>query len=117
MWNKDWKPGPYPRTEEERKAAALKYGLEPSEYQPYPDDGTGHGDYPMLPERSAESKDPYYTWDFPELKKNLHETVTQIKNFNILSVFSEVRFLLLLDAIGRRYVWRNSFLHKSKVTN
>lgn len=38
-WNKDWKPGPYPETEEERKAAAKKYGLLPEDYKPYPDDG------------------------------------------------------------------------------
>jgi NADH dehydrogenase (ubiquinone) 1 beta subcomplex subunit 8 len=32
-WNKDFKPGPYPRTPEEREAAAKKYGLLPEEYQ------------------------------------------------------------------------------------
>ncbi|KAJ8979041.1 hypothetical protein NQ317_010292 [Molorchus minor] len=26
-WNKDYKPGPYPKTEAERAAAAEKYGL------------------------------------------------------------------------------------------
>jgi NADH dehydrogenase (ubiquinone) 1 beta subcomplex subunit 8 len=40
-WNKDFKPGPYPKTQAEREAAAKKYGLHPSEYEPYPDDGTG----------------------------------------------------------------------------
>nr|CAH7752517.1 unnamed protein product [Callosobruchus chinensis] len=38
-WNKDYKPGPYPTTEAEKLAAAEKYGLHPSEYKPYPDDG------------------------------------------------------------------------------
>lgn len=37
-WNKDFKPGPFPQTEEERRAAAKKYGLLPEEYKPYPED-------------------------------------------------------------------------------
>ncbi|XP_071444372.1 NADH dehydrogenase [ubiquinone] 1 beta subcomplex subunit 8, mitochondrial [Hetaerina americana] len=74
-WNKDWKPAPYPKTAEEREAAAKKYGLLPSEYQPYPDDGIGHGDYPLLPPNSAESRDPYHPWDLPDLKKNFHEVL------------------------------------------
>lgn len=38
-WNKDFAPGPLPKTEEERRAAAKKYGLLPEEYRTYPDDG------------------------------------------------------------------------------
>ncbi|CAH1111016.1 unnamed protein product [Psylliodes chrysocephalus] len=72
-WNKDYKPGPYPQTEEERLKAAAKYGLDPREYQPYPDDGQGSGDYPKLPLESMESRDPYYPWDNPELKRNFNE--------------------------------------------
>ncbi|XP_060795084.1 acyl-CoA desaturase 1-like isoform X2 [Neoarius graeffei] len=34
-------PGPYPRTAEERAAAAKKYNLRLEDYQPYPDDGRG----------------------------------------------------------------------------
>ncbi|XP_056636758.1 NADH dehydrogenase [ubiquinone] 1 beta subcomplex subunit 8, mitochondrial [Diorhabda carinulata] len=74
-WNKDYKPGPYPQTEEERQAAAEKYGLHPSEYEPYPDDGQGCGDYPKLPMQSIESRDPFYPWDNPELKRNFGETL------------------------------------------
>lgn len=72
-WNKDFKPGPYPKTPEEREAAAKKYGLLPEEYEPYPDDGLGHGDYPKLPDVSTESRDPYYPWDFPEYKRNFND--------------------------------------------
>jgi NADH dehydrogenase (ubiquinone) 1 beta subcomplex subunit 8 len=72
-WNKDWKPGPYPRTEKERIAAAKKYGMRPEDYQPYPDDGMGYGDYPMLPRVSAEAKDPYACWDVPSIKRNFGE--------------------------------------------
>ena len=39
-WNKDWKPGPPPVTEEERLAAAEKYGMRPAHYVPFdPDKG------------------------------------------------------------------------------
>ncbi|KAJ8971749.1 hypothetical protein NQ314_000566 [Rhamnusium bicolor] len=72
-FNKDYKPGPYPRTKKERIAAAEKYGILYSEYKPYPDDGGGYGDYPDLPLISADSKDPFYPWDSPELKRNFNE--------------------------------------------
>ncbi|CAH0558706.1 unnamed protein product [Brassicogethes aeneus] len=72
-WNKDYKPGPYPKSEEEMAAAAKKYGLTRSEYKPYPDDGQGAGDYPNMPLVSADSKDPFYPWDNPELKRNFNE--------------------------------------------
>lgn len=42
-WNKDWKPGQYPKTDEERRAAAKKYGLLPEDYKPYPDEGKFNG--------------------------------------------------------------------------
>lgn len=74
-WNKDFKPAPLPKTEEERRAAAAKYNLHPAEYQTYPDDGSGLGDYPKLPDISAENKDPFYPWDMPEIKKNFNEPV------------------------------------------
>merc|ERR1712226_1790042 len=38
-WNYLWKPGPYPKTEEEMCAAAKKYGLIREDYRPYPDNG------------------------------------------------------------------------------
>ncbi|XP_037038278.1 NADH dehydrogenase [ubiquinone] 1 beta subcomplex subunit 8, mitochondrial [Bradysia coprophila] len=74
-WNKDFKPAPYPKTEEERVAAAKKYNLLPEEYKPYPDDGMGYGDYPHLPDVSADLKDPYYPYDLPDLKRNFNEPV------------------------------------------
>lgn len=71
----DYKPGPYPKTKEEREAAAKKYGLHPSEYEPYPDDGLGHGDYPKLPDIAVEERDPFYPWDYPDAKRNFGEPV------------------------------------------
>ena len=75
-WNKDWKPGPYPKTDAERIAAAKKYGLLPQDYEPYPDDGTGLGDYPKLPMISVDQRDPHYNWDEPDLKRNFGEIVS-----------------------------------------
>lgn len=72
-WNKDWKPGPYPKTDAERIAAAKKYGLLPQDYEPYPDDGLGYGDYPKLPIVSADMKDSLYNWDYPEMKRDFGE--------------------------------------------
>lgn len=72
-WNKDWKPGKYPTTEEERRAAAKKYGLLPEEYKPIPDDGEGAGDYPGFKPLAADSRDPFYPWDYPEYRRNYGE--------------------------------------------
>lgn len=81
-WNKDYKPGEFPRTPEQRALAAKKYQLLPEDYKPYPDDGSGLGDYPDLPLESGESKDPHYPWDSPELKRNFNEPVST--TYNIL---------------------------------
>lgn len=74
-WYKDYKPTAFPKTAEERKAAAAKYGLSPEEYDTYPDNGLGLGDYPKLPLISDDVKDPFYPWDNPELKRNFNEPV------------------------------------------
>jgi len=74
-WNRDWKPGPYPKTPEERAAAAKKYGLRVEDYEPYPDDGTGYGDYPKLPDVSVEGRSPYAVYDEPVYKRNFNEPV------------------------------------------
>ena len=74
-WNKDWLPGPYPKTEEERIAAAKKYGMHPKEYEPYPDDGTGYGDYPKLPFKGVALRDPNYPYDYPGQKRNFNEPI------------------------------------------
>lgn len=80
-WNKDYKPAAMPKTEEERLAAAKKYYLLPEEYKPYADNGLGYGDYPKLEGGlGIEARDPYYPYDFPELKRNLHETVSKFTN-------------------------------------
>ncbi|XP_010331477.3 NADH dehydrogenase [ubiquinone] 1 beta subcomplex subunit 8, mitochondrial [Saimiri boliviensis] len=72
---KDELPGPYPRTPEERAAAAKKYNMRVEDYEPYPDDGMGYGDYPKLPDRSQHERDPWYDWDQPDLRVNWGETM------------------------------------------
>lgn len=75
LWLKDAKPGKTPITDEERKAAAIKYGILPAEYKHFPNDGNGLGDYPKLPDVSGDVRDPFYPWDNPELKRNYQEAV------------------------------------------
>lgn len=74
-WNKDFKPALYPETQKQREQAAKKYGIPIEKYEPYPDDGLGYGDYPKLPNISADAKDPYYPYDYPEHKRNFGEPI------------------------------------------
>ena len=74
-WNKDWKPGPYPRTPRERAAAAKKYNLRVEDYEPYPNDGFGYGDYPKLPHIADEAKSPYEPYDAPHNRRFYGEPV------------------------------------------
>ncbi|KAF5897024.1 NADH dehydrogenase 1 beta subcomplex subunit 8, mitochondrial precursor, partial [Clarias magur] len=73
--SQDVLPGPYPRTAEERAAAAKKYNLTLEDYQPHPNDGHGYGDYPILPDRSQHERDPWYQWDHPDLRRNWGEPI------------------------------------------
>ncbi|KAM9336270.1 NADH dehydrogenase [ubiquinone] 1 beta subcomplex subunit 8, mitochondrial [Symphorus nematophorus] len=70
---KDTVLGPYPKTPEERAAAAKKYNIRLEDYEPYPDNGEGFGDYPKLPDRSQHERDPWYQWDHPDLRRNWGE--------------------------------------------
>jgi len=74
-WNHDWRPDvKIPKTLEERKAAAKKYGMIVEDYETYcPDTEVPYGDYPKLPPVSAESRDPHALYDLPELKRNFGE--------------------------------------------
>jgi len=70
---KDWKPGPYPVTKEEREAAAKKYFMIPEDYEPHPE-GSGYGDYPMLPPIGQDTRDPYEDYDVHYRRRNYGET-------------------------------------------
>ncbi|GJQ68754.1 hypothetical protein Trydic_g17286 [Trypoxylus dichotomus] len=86
-WYKDYKPLPFPKTQEEREAAAAKYELTVADYKVYKDDGMGLGDYPKLPDLSDDEKDPFYPWDNPELKRNFGEPIHM--DFDLIN---EVRY-------------------------
>lgn len=85
-WNKDYIAHPYPKTQEEREAAAKKYGLDIEEYKPMSDYVDGYGDYPNLPAISGDARDPHYPWDMPELKRNFNETVSSYLHLTNLIV-------------------------------
>lgn len=46
------------------------------DYDVYPDDGLGYGDYPKLPYASGDYRSGYEDWDIPELKRNFGEPVS-----------------------------------------
>ncbi|XP_022424757.1 NADH dehydrogenase [ubiquinone] 1 beta subcomplex subunit 8, mitochondrial isoform X1 [Monodon monoceros] len=117
---KDMLPGPYPRTPEERAAAAKKYNMRVEDYEPYPDDGMGYGDYPKLPDRSQQERDPWYDWDHPELRLNWGEPMhwdldMYIRNrvdtsptpvsWNLMCkhLFGFVAFMLFMFWVGETY--------------
>ncbi|CAJ1080282.1 NADH dehydrogenase 1 beta subcomplex subunit 8%2C mitochondrial [Astatotilapia calliptera] [Xyrichtys novacula] len=70
---KDGLPGSFPKTPEEKAAAAKKYNMRVEDYEPYPDNGEGFGDYPKLPDKSQQERDPWYQWDHPDLRRNWGE--------------------------------------------
>jgi len=72
-FSKDFKPGPYPKSEAEKGAAAKKYGMRREDYEPYPDDGMGFGDYPNLGRISVDMKSDWEDWDDPYNKRNFGE--------------------------------------------
>jgi len=77
-------PGPYPKTPEERAAAAKKYNLRVEDYEPYPDDGWGYGDYPKLPLVSATARNPYEDYDIPTVKRNFNEPVNRHQSVEVI---------------------------------
>ncbi|XP_013394212.1 NADH dehydrogenase [ubiquinone] 1 beta subcomplex subunit 8, mitochondrial isoform X2 [Lingula anatina] len=66
-------PGTAPRTEEERIAAANKYGMPPEDYQCDPT-GT-QGDYPMFPKVPNVQRSENPAWDFSDVKENYGDAI------------------------------------------
>uniref|UniRef100_A0A8D0GU08 NADH dehydrogenase [ubiquinone] 1 beta subcomplex subunit 8, mitochondrial n=1 Tax=Sphenodon punctatus TaxID=8508 RepID=A0A8D0GU08_SPHPU len=96
--SKDMLPGPYPKTPEERAAAAKKYNMRVEDYEPYPDDGMGYGDYPKLPDRSQHERDPWYSWDHSDLRHNYGEPIHWEFDF-----FAFLGLIMILFYIGHLY--------------
>ncbi|KAB0357540.1 hypothetical protein FD754_001696 [Muntiacus muntjak] len=103
--------GPYPKTAEERPAAAKKYNMRVEDYEPYPDDGMGYGDYPKLPDRSQQERDPWYDWDHPDLRLNWGEPMNRVDtsptpvNWNLMCkhLFGFIAFMLFMFWGGETY--------------
>ena len=76
-WNYLWKPGPYPIDEEERRAAAKKYGMIYEDYKPNEEEDAMMGDYPCLPIEPAAEKNALYEWDCPEYRRNYGEPLQE----------------------------------------
>uniref|UniRef100_A0A914CQ98 Uncharacterized protein n=1 Tax=Acrobeloides nanus TaxID=290746 RepID=A0A914CQ98_9BILA len=84
---KDHKPGPYPKTEEERRAAAIKYGLRPEDYKPLDQSDylRSSGDYPNLDAEGAKAnkyrtvnfdvRDPFENYTTTLFRRNFNEPV------------------------------------------
>ncbi|CRK92829.1 CLUMA_CG006223, isoform A [Clunio marinus] len=117
-WNKDNKPGPYPQTQKEREAAAKKYGIPVEEYEPYPDDGMGFGDYPKLPNESVDTRSAHYPYDFPEFKRNFgeplhvdHDLYSEDRYSTARTRFTPTTMMLttlsVVGAIALAYWWLN----------
>ncbi|GAA47555.1 NADH dehydrogenase (ubiquinone) 1 beta subcomplex 8 [Clonorchis sinensis] len=74
-WNIEWKPAPYPCTSAQREAAAKRYGLLLTDYQPFEDDGYAPGDYPNMRNYNEANRDPWEHYDYYPVKRNYNEPV------------------------------------------
>ncbi|KRX93645.1 NADH dehydrogenase [ubiquinone] 1 beta subcomplex subunit 8, mitochondrial [Trichinella pseudospiralis] len=73
-WIRDHKPDSWPETAEERKLAAMRYGLREEDYCPYPRE-MHVGNYPDLGRINYALKDPYENWSYPGMRRNFNEPV------------------------------------------
>ncbi|XP_070802110.1 NADH dehydrogenase [ubiquinone] 1 beta subcomplex subunit 8, mitochondrial [Pituophis catenifer annectens] len=97
-------PGTYPKTPEEQAAAAKKYNLTLEDYKTYADDGLGYGDYPRLPDQSAQEKNPWYEWDYPDLRRNFGEALH--RNFDLyVRTRVDTSPTIISWHIMKRYFW------------
>uniref|UniRef100_A0A915Q3G1 Uncharacterized protein n=1 Tax=Setaria digitata TaxID=48799 RepID=A0A915Q3G1_9BILA len=72
---RDHMPDDYPKNEEERRAAAIKYGMRPEDYKPYDKDDHFNyaGNYPDYGCVTYDHKDPYENWSDPHYRRNWGE--------------------------------------------
>ncbi|VDO49933.1 unnamed protein product [Onchocerca flexuosa] len=72
---RDHMPDDYPKNEEERRAAAIKYGMRPEDYKPHSKDDYYKyaGNYPDYGCVTYDHKDPYENWSDPHYRRNWGE--------------------------------------------
>ncbi|VDK64639.1 unnamed protein product [Onchocerca ochengi] len=72
---RDHMPDDYPKNEEERRAAAIKYGMRPEDYKPHSKDDYFKyaGNYPDYGCVTYDHKDPYENWSDPHYRRNWGE--------------------------------------------
>ncbi|XP_061177194.1 NADH dehydrogenase [ubiquinone] 1 beta subcomplex subunit 8, mitochondrial-like [Saccostrea echinata] len=124
-WEKDFLPGPYPKTEEERRAAAKKYGMQPEDYEPYdPELGWGTGDYPNVEPIGKDLRSDFDQYDNYRLKKNFNEPLPydfdwvdkvdygcsyhpHTEREIVMFLFSLVGFFILGEYLCNKYIPRH----------
>ncbi|KAK2501485.1 hypothetical protein MC885_018049 [Smutsia gigantea] len=90
---KDMLPGPYPRTPEERSAAAKKYNMRVEDYEPYPDDGMGI------------TLSIVMHWDIDMYIRNRVDTSPTPVSWNVMCkhLFGFVAFMVFMFWVGETY--------------
>ena len=136
---RDHKPDAYPKNEEERRQAAIKYGLRPEDYKPYNRDDVVRyaGNYPDLGVVTFDHKDPYAAYTDNSFNRNWGEPVQKdflyyhparltftgldaekIKPYavfvSVLSFFVPLYlfFLYIRDSNPDRFRWKNPAMPK-----
>jgi len=103
-WFEDHKSRPWPRNEEQRKAAATRYGLRDGDYTPVKEDYYGGiGDYPDLGDINYDVKDPYENYSYEKFRRNFTEPVPF--DFNIRGP-DKTNFTKIEKEQGWGIVWR-----------
>uniref|UniRef100_A0A0R3QQS8 NADH dehydrogenase [ubiquinone] 1 beta subcomplex subunit 8, mitochondrial n=1 Tax=Brugia timori TaxID=42155 RepID=A0A0R3QQS8_9BILA len=95
---RDHMPDDYPKNEEERRAAAIKYGMRLEDYKPYDKDDCYKyaGNYPDYGCVTYDHKDPYENWSDPHYRRNWGEGVSYIRHGCLQILFTEILFTIFL---------------------
>ncbi|VDN81607.1 unnamed protein product [Brugia pahangi] len=95
---RDHMPDDYPKNEEERRAAAIKYGMRLEDYKPYDKDDCYKyaGNYPDYGCVTYDHKDPYENWSDPHYRRNWGEGVSCIRHGCLQILFTKILFTIFL---------------------
>ena len=70
----------------------------PEDYEPFPDDGEGVGDYPNLKPSSGDSRSGLVDWDIPEYKRNFGEPLRYNYEMTWETRFDDTSRMVVSDA-------------------